>query len=320
METPIVFLVFNRPATTLRVFEAIRQARPRKLLVVGDGPRPARPDEAALCAQTQAIVEEVDWPCEVISRFAPANLGCKVNVSTGLDWAFEQVEEAIVLEDDCLPDPSFFPFAEELLRRYRDDSRISQICGSNYQQGHRRTSFSYYFSRHAHIWGWATWRRAWRHHDLTMSRWPELCQGEWLKRYLGDGKAAFYWKKLFDDSHRGDRDGLNSWAIPWTFSNWIRDNLSIIPATNLVANIGYSEESTHTKANGTMNRTLVQSMPFPLLHPLSIEANREADLYTERTFYYGQTLPERLFWSLRLPLSVSSVRRFRRLAGQLSKP
>jgi hypothetical protein len=314
--TPIVFLIFNRPETTRRVFNQIRRARPPKLLVVADGPRMDRASDVDLCAETRDAVKNVDWPCQVLTRFCERNLGCRENVSLGLDWAFEQLEEAIILEDDCLPDPTFFPFCDELLERYRDEPRVAQICGSNYQQGNRRTAFSYYFSRHAHIWGWATWRRSWQLRDLAMSNWPQIRDSDWLRQYTDDSAAAFYWRKMFDDSHKQDRDSLNSWAVPWTFSCWRRGAVSIIPEANLVSNIGYSGSGTHTSASTAKNQTEVGPMKFPLQHPPVIQANIEADRFTEETFYFGQDLPQRLFWKLRVPLSISTVRRLRRWGRQ----
>jgi hypothetical protein len=316
LNTPVIFLIFNRPKPTKLAFDEIRRARPPKLLIVADGPRRDRPEDVDLCEQTRAVLRDVDWPCEVLRKFSPENLGCKQNVSQGLDWAFDHVEEAIILEDDCLPDPTFFRFCEELLDRYRPNEHIAQVCGSNYQQGIRRTSFSYYFSRHAHIWGWATWRRSWQHNDLSMSAWPQLRDRGWLKQYLGNSKAAFYWRKLFDDSIKGDRDSLNSWAIPWTFSCWARGGVSIIPEINLISNIGYSKAGTHTSARSTGNATPRNYMSFPLKHPAIIETNREADAFTEETFYYGSTFLERCFWAWRLPFSVSTVRRIRRLTSR----
>jgi hypothetical protein len=317
LKTAVIFLIFNRPEPTTLVFEEIRRAHPPKLLIVADGPRPGRLEDVDLCERTRAVVRNIDWSCEVLTKFSAQNLGCKENVSAGLDWAFDQVEEAIILEDDCLPDPTFFRFCEELLERYRDQPRIAQICGSNYQQGISRTSFSYYFSRHAHIWGWATWRRSWQQNDLAMSTWPQLRDQGWLKDYLRDSKAAFYWRKLFDDSRKHDRDSLNSWAIPWTFSCWARDRLSVIPVANLVSNIGHSGTGTHTTGHGAVNRSARRAMSFPLNHPSAIAADTEADLFTEETFYYGQSLPERLFWALRVPFPISTVRRIRRVAKSL---
>ena len=312
LKTPVILLIFNRPVTTRQVFAEIRTARPRQMLIVADGPRNDRPGESALCEETRAIVQEIDWPCDVRTRFSSENLGCKLNVATGLDWAFQRVEEAIILEDDCLPDPTFFPYCEQLLQRCHGNPRVSQICGSNYQQGHRRTESSYYFSRHAHIWGWATWRYSWCENDLEMSKWPQLRDTGWLEKYLGDSKAAFYWRKVFDDSYKNHRGSLNSWAIPWTFSCWARGALSIIPEVNLVSNIGYAGTGTHTTGGAAANRTPVGSMQFPLQHPPRTEANVEADRFTEESFYYGQNLLERLFWTLRTPLSLGTARMLRR--------
>lgn len=158
--TAIVFLIFNRPEETARTFAAIKAARPSTLLVVADGPRLDRAGEQELCARTRTVIDGVDWPCEVLRNFADANIGCGRRVSSGLDWAFSQVDEAVILEDDCLPDPSFFPYCDELLERYRTDERIMMVSGNNFQNGASRTWDSYYFSRLPHCWGWATWRRA----------------------------------------------------------------------------------------------------------------------------------------------------------------
>ena len=162
LRTPVALLIFNRPDTTERVFNAVAKARPSKLLVVADGPRDSRPGEAARCEQTRAIIKRVDWDCEVITNFADRNMGCKLRVSSGIDWIFEQVEEAIILEDDCLPDPSFFRFCDEMLERYRDNERVGMVSGGNLQFGRHRGTGSYYFSKYTHIWGWASWRRAWK--------------------------------------------------------------------------------------------------------------------------------------------------------------
>ena len=115
LNTPVAFLIFNRPHTTQRVFAEIAKARPPKLLVVADGPRNDRPGEAELCAQTRAIIDQVDWDCEVLTHYADKNMGCKKRIASGIDWVFTQVEEAIILEDDCLPEASFFQFCEENL-------------------------------------------------------------------------------------------------------------------------------------------------------------------------------------------------------------
>ena len=168
LKTPVVFLIFRRPDLTARVFEAIRQAQPAKLLIVADGDR--NEEEAILCQQARAVTEQIDWDCEVLTNFSDTNLGCKRRVSSGLDWAFSQVEEAIILEDDCLPHPDFFHFCSELLTHYKDDTRIWNICGHNFQDAQWRGDGSYYFSRYADPWGWATWQRAWKHYDKDLSK------------------------------------------------------------------------------------------------------------------------------------------------------
>ena len=168
---PVVLIIFNRPKLTEVVFQAIREAKPPKLFLVADGPRPNRPDDIPRCAAARKVVEKVDWDCEVLRNYADENMGCGCRPASGITWVFSQVEEAIILEDDCVPSPSFFPFCQELLDRYRTDERVMHIGGMNWQSGHRRSPFSYFFSKYPQCWGWATWRRAWAHYDFTMRYW-----------------------------------------------------------------------------------------------------------------------------------------------------
>lgn len=172
VSTPVAFFIFNRPVLTEIVFEAIAKAKPKKLLVVADGPRFAEEEEKCQKARA-AVIDKINWECEVLTNFSDRNQGCKYRVSSGLDWVFSEVEEAIILEDDCLPAPSFFRFCETLLARYRDDERVMTISGDNFQLGNSRTEYSYYFSKYTHIWGWASWRRAWQHYDVDMKSWTD---------------------------------------------------------------------------------------------------------------------------------------------------
>jgi hypothetical protein len=172
LSTPVAFLIFNRATTTERVFAEIARAKPRQLLLIADGPRPDREEEADRCAATRAIVDQVNWDCQVLKNYADCNLGCKKRVSSGLDWVFRNVEEAIILEDDCLPHPTFFRFCQEMLEKYRSDTRIMQICGFNALYEQQSLPYSYYFSKFGPIWGWASWRRAWEHYDVDMKLWP----------------------------------------------------------------------------------------------------------------------------------------------------
>ncbi len=295
LTTPVVFLVFNRPDNTQRVFEEIRRARPLKLLVVADGARADRAGEAAKCEAVRAIIDTVDWRCEVLTNYSDKNLGCKVRVSTGLDWVFEHVEEAIILEDDCLPDPTFFRFCEELLAQYRHDERIFMISGDNFQFGRKRTGHSYYFSRYCHIWGWATWRRAWEKYDVDMKLWPEIRDNNWLKDILNGNNNVRLWTSIFDQVCQ---QKINTWDFQWTFACWINNSLSIMPNVNLVSNIGFGSDSTHTSKQNKFTNMNIDSMSFPLVNPPFIVSDTEADKYTSNNNYNEQAYLKALFASL----------------------
>ena len=176
--TPILFMIFNRPDTTARVFERIRGIKPSRLFVSADGPRLQKPDEAEQCIQARAVIQKIDWECEVKTKFSDKNQGCKMGVNSAINWFFEHVDEGIILEDDCLPDISFFPFCQTLLELYRNDERIMHIGGSNFQDGKLRDDGSYFFSGINHIWGWATWKRAWKQYDVQIRSLPSLRNNE----------------------------------------------------------------------------------------------------------------------------------------------
>ncbi|WP_255427214.1 methyltransferase domain-containing protein [Sphaerospermopsis sp. LEGE 00249] len=283
LTTPVGFLIFNRPETTARVFEAIRQAKPPKLLVVADGPRAEKLGEAEKCAATRAIINQIDWECEVLTNYSNVNLGCRKRVSSGLDWIFEQVEEAIILEDDCLPHPTFFRYCQELLEKYRDDQRVMMISGDNFQFGRKRTEDSYYFSRYGHVWGWASWRRAWTKYDDSMAIWPRLKNNGWLSKVLGNEQAVSYWTQIFQAVY----DGFNTWDYIWLFTLWANNGLTILPHVNLVSNIGFGSGTHTTMSNSPLANMSVEAMTFPLQHPLVINRNSEADNFTEQVQFSG---------------------------------
>ncbi len=291
LTTPVVLIIFNRPATTARVVAALRQVRPSQLLVVADGPRPHHPDDGSRCAAARAVIETVDWDCNVSTNFAENNLGCRDRVSTGLDWVFSQVESAIILEDDCVAHPTFFRFCTELLEHYADDQRVMAISGNNFQFGQRRTPDSYYFSHYAHCWGWATWRRAWQHYDITMRHWPQLRDQGWLMDLFADPRAVRFWTRILQATYEGR---INSWAYRWTLSCWLHHGLTILPNLNLVSNIGFDAAATHTSgARHPFANLPVAAMPFPLRHPPFVIRNARADAYTQRTLFDPD-----LFWRL----------------------
>ena len=277
MRTPIVFIIFSRPDLTARVFAEIARARPKKLLVIADGPRPDREGEDAKCAATRAIIERVDWPCEILKNYSDVNLGCGHRPATGLRWVFEQVEEAIILEDDCVPHPTFFRFCEELLEHYRDDERVMHISGDNLTSSKKRNAFDYSYSYYPISWGWATWRRAFQHYDPDIKLWPMLRKTRWLSEILVDKEAIDYWTQIFDKAHlEGDRAGY--WDYQWLFACWAQRGLSILPGVNLVSNIGFETRGTHTKSPGDRRANFPTSeMIFPLKHPPCITRQREDD-------------------------------------------
>jgi hypothetical protein len=286
LKTPVAFLIFNRTDTTQRVFDAIRQAKPPKLLVVADGPRIDRFGEEKECIAVREIVEQVDWDCTVYKNYSDINLGCKLRVSSGLDWIFQQVEEAIIIEDDCLPHLSFFKFCEELLEYYRNDTRVMAISGNNFQFGHTRTIESYYFSRYNHCWGWASWQRAWQYYDVNIKWWPTARDHKWLENFLVDKQSIHYWTKIFQSVYE---DKIDTWDYQWTLACWLQHGLSILPEVNLVSNIGFSHQGSHTTERSRFSAIPTIPMKFPLSHPLHMVRSSDADTFTEKTLFSKTT-------------------------------
>lgn len=288
MQAAVVMLIFKRPATTARVFDAIRLARPERLFVVADGPRADRPGEAEACLAARAATEGVDWPCRVERLYAEENLGCRRRVATGLNAVFDAVDRAVILEDDCLPDPTFFGFCEELLERYAGDGRVGAISGDNFAGtvGGIRAGPegpSYHFTRYPHIWGWATWARAWRGFDPALPWWRGRAEFFRLRRRLGGVGAANFWYNWARQCRTGK---LSSWAIPWTLHQWEHDRLTIGPERNLVSNIGNGEGATHTRDGENRFVGLpLESMRPPLRHPTHVQADPRVDEWTERNVF-----------------------------------
>ncbi len=281
METPVILILFRRPETTRQVFEAIRQARPRHLCLVADGPR--GPQDQAPCEAARAVVADIDWPCEVIHDFADTNLGVAKRVSSGITAAFEHYEQAIILEDDTLPCPFFFEFCENLLRHWRDQDCVQHISGTNFI--HRRKAdipHSYYLNHHPAIWGWATWRRAWQHYDLNLPGWPRHKAEGLLQSKLQTDDARRHWEQTFDLHH--DNDDPWTWDYHWTYATWTQGGLAASPRQNLVTNIGFGEGATHT---GTAT---APDLPIDDIHTEEISHPLEPRLDT----HLNQLLEQRL--------------------------
>ncbi len=270
---PVVVILYKRPDHTRRMLAELARVRPATLLVIADGPK--HDADAAACAAARAVVDEVDWPCEIRRNYSGVNLGCQKRISGGLDWVFGQFERAVIVEDDCLPDPSFFRFCGEMLDRYADDERVMAVSGDNFQHGRRFTPHSYYFSSEPHCWGWATWRRAWRHNDVTMAAWPAARDGGLLLDTFKDPSVARFVERALEGVYAGRTD---SWAYPWAFSCYLRRGLTVLPAVNLVTNVGVGADSTHCHKPDPFTLRPAEAMAFPLDHPPAVEHLLEADL------------------------------------------
>ncbi len=280
--TPILFILFNRPDTTQRVFDAIKAIKPKKLYVTADGPRKGNKNDLENCPKTREIIK-VDWDCEVIILYRDENLGCRNAVSNAITWFFNQEEKGIILEDDCLPDLSFFPYCAELLEKYENNEQIMLISGNNFQNGKKHGDASYYFSRYNHIWGWASWRRVWQNYDVDMKSFPEKKKDDFLKSIFPKSKARKYWLNRFERAYRGE---INTWDYQWTYTIFSHNGISILPNVNLISNIGFGNQSTHTaKLNNKMANLPTTHLTFPLIHPNTIEINNEADDYTFKTIF-----------------------------------
>jgi len=269
-EAPVALFIFNRPDLTAKTFERIGQARPRQLLVIADGPRADRSTDSGLCAATRALIV-ADWPCEVKTHYSDANLGCGRRMATGISWVFEQVDRAILLEDDCLPDSSFFPYCSEMLNRHADDDAVMSVSGFA-ARPLPRLAESYYFSRVGSIWGWATWRRAWKHYDYTMAAWAtSLSSPCW--EYFGAYKQVM--QKALENGLPGR---VNTWDYQWHFTLFRNCGLSIIPKTNLIENTGMRHDATHTTSDSSRPTPPVIGLKLPLRHPPRVAASRSRDL------------------------------------------
>lgn len=280
LDKPVLMLIYKRPDTTRETFKAIREAKPTRLYVSAAGP--ATESERASCEAARAIIDEVDWNCEVRRNFMQDNRGCRVNVSRGISWALEHENEMIILEDDCVATRSFFRFCAELLDRYRHDQRVMSISGTNFLFGYQATSHSYFWSRYPNIWGWATWKRAWDYYDTDLALWPQARADGSLRDIFDQLRPRTYWRMVLDVVADGK---LDAWDFVWFLSCWLRGGLSAQPTVNLVRNIGFDANATHTKKANKLARMPVAELPFPLDHPSDVQRNRKADNRIEQQVY-----------------------------------
>jgi hypothetical protein len=276
-DIPILFLIFNRPDTTEKVFEKIREIRPMHLYVSSDGARANRPGELEKCEQARNVLKRIDWECELNVNYSEINFGCKEGVTKGINWFFENVESGIILEDDCVPDLSFFSFCKVMLDKHRNDKRVMHIGGVNFQDSIRRGNNSYYFSRFCHVWGWATWKDRWQKYDVKMSDYNDVKYKEISEIITNDNEIRKYYKRLFDVVKNNK---LDTWDFQWVWTVWKNDGVSIIPNVNLVKNIGFGEEATHTVSSSSKLSELSTGSISEISLNDCIEPDAEADGYT----------------------------------------
>lgn len=311
MKAPVLLIAFNRPDFTSRVFETIRKYKPKKLYMAANAPRKERDGEALRCKEVRNIIKAVDWDCEVHTLFRKDHLRLKLSVSSAIDWFFKNEEQGIILEDDIIPEPSFYQFCEELLERYKDDERIGMISGDNFGFGQKRDKNSYYFSRYSHIWGWASWRRSWKDYDLHMSDYSQFLEQDRLKDIFQDPRECDFWKSAFN---KVAFDDFETWDYQWVYSNLKNNRLNIMPSVNLIENIGFGETAAHTtEVNSPYANMQVQALSFPLKHPDFMIRDPWSDEFSVKSFlppykhpfviFIGRLHPFRIFNKLKRIIS-----------------
>lgn len=277
-DVPILFINYNRPLLTKIVFEEIKKIKPSKLFIAFDGPKEGVLGDTERCLSVRKVFQgQIDWDCKLQTLFQIKNLGGKWGGYTAIKWFFENVTEGIILEDDDLPDHSFFPYCKELLEKYRNNERIGMISGDNFQFGNNFTEDDYYFSKYIHGWGWATWRRTWELLDIDMKDWPEIKDTNWMP-WIDNAREILFWHDTLERMYNGAND---AWDYQFCYCLWKNQMLNIIPNINLVTNIG--ADGTHGGNNRMINQPR-KKMAFPLKHPKEIKRFVQADIYTLR--YY----------------------------------
>lgn len=281
LNTPILFIIYNRADLTERILNVIREVKPMQLFIAADGPKNKNEDERR-CIETRNVIKKIDWECNVMKLYSNINLGCKIGESTAMNWFFNNVTEGIILEDDTLPNNSFFSFCEQLLDYYRNDKRISMISGNNFQFGIRRNDASYYFSKITHTWGWASWKRAWQYYDVNMRSFSLFKKTFKIKEIFDHEGLQNYYIQNLQNVYDNRAD---TWDFQWTYSMWLQNGLCVIPNINLVKNIGFRWDATHTRSYDAQLANMSAEEIKHIIHPSEIIHNTEAEVYTYKLLY-----------------------------------
>lgn len=290
---PILLVIFNRSEITEQVFNRIKEIKPKYLYIAADAPRDNIVGEKEKCEQTRKIVELIDWECDVKRNYADINMGADKRMATAIDWFFSNVEEGIIFEDDCLPGESFFSFCEQMLEKYRDNDKIMHISGDNFQFGKTKIETDYYYSYYAQTWGWATWRRAWQKFDWQINTWPDFLHANKINNIFKDKKQKKYWLKFLQAIYEKK---YNFWDAKWMFAVWQNNGLAVIPRKNLISNIGYGNDATHTRVQSKLANVKCEKLTITN-SPKDIIANTTADKVTFAN-YYETSLLNKLVYKL----------------------
>ncbi|MBW6441968.1 hypothetical protein K0B04_03665 [Patescibacteria group bacterium] len=291
-KTPILIAAFNRVETTKRVFEVVRSMKPEKLFIALDGPRDNKVGEKEKCEEVKKVFENIDWKCDVKTLFRERNMGCPKAIPGAIDWMFSQVDEGIILEDDCVPNETFFDFCETMLEKYRNDNSVMMVGGTNFFPDKFFSTKSYFFSRYSFIWGWATWKRAWAKYDIEMKSYPDFKEKGGMRKILPNVFERFFWKTSFDNKYRGYHD---NWDAKWYYTLFSSNGLGIVPEVNLITNIGSGPDASVTV--NLDNRLILPatSLPYPLRHPDKITENKNYSRKTFRRVFLTTASPRNIF-------------------------
>ncbi|MBU3668626.1 MAG: hypothetical protein FGM57_01510 [Candidatus Taylorbacteria bacterium] len=298
MKSPILFITFNRPEKTEQVFSVIRVYQPEKIYIASDGPRDNKPGEAELVARTRKIFDTIDWPCTVIRIFRETNLGCKRAVSESITEFFKHEEMGIILEDDCMPNPSFFEYCTEMLLKYKENESIFHVNGTNLLPASdlQNVPTSYYFTKNIHIWGWASWRRAWNQYDIDMK--DIESQEQHIISQFENKKTGYFWISLF--KHIRDKN-INTWDAQWVYSILKNNGIGIAPCVNLIKNIGFDASATHTTAVEKDSPYIKETESMDtthIIHPETIQVRSDLDTKIVRRLYI-QTITQKILYRIK---------------------
>jgi len=299
LNTAVLFLIFNRIDTTKKVFESIRMAKPLKLYIAADGAREDKEGEQEkVKAVRDYVIGNIDWDCNVKTLFRDNNLGCGYAPSNAISWFFKNEKMGIILEDDCLPSQSFYWYCQDLLERYKNDIRIWHIGGNNFQKGIGRGKGDYYFSKYNHIWGWASWADRWKSYNFDLNNFPD---STFIKKTFDNNKVRRYWTNVFKMTK--NKKNISWWDYQWTFSMWLNNGLAIVPNVNLVTNIGFGSEATHTNDESEFSNMNAGEIVIKR-HPEEIVQDKEADDFTSRILFMKKPFLLRVFHKLKKVLKI----------------